>query len=840
MNNPKKLNLMIIRFYRDQKCLWDPSEPHYRHVARRHEAYIKISEQLFNIGIPMAVTQIQKKIKALRDSYYNTRKSLKKERSIRPRNISKKTKKALKLRLKCFHKLDKFLKNVSARRRKPVMMSTCNDTPTMENSTIVGELAEFDIKAPISVTISFDDDLDEPVVKKQIVSDDYQEEETQETVISTFFPILETKPEIQAETPSPCLSSEKQCNDFIVQNVQDAPQPDNLYDGLLNSNTSRKRKTENLEMCKPKQFKILDDKSDDNNCDKENSHTTHTKSDNIQSDPNITIREPEKHSTVATTLVGSSLSNKKATDKQFDLSSYINEICPSEKEKIRLFITGCLDSLSDNMICIMQAFVTYRQQHISKEEFKKKKQQYFNSAYKMLVKVMLPEEKNKDFIHTFLNNTLQRGRKKCGPYFMPTYQDYANLFHEMLMWAKMSQQPIRSAIKSVASVGSEFNKNPAQDKLQSTNTHKNTAAEKVCIFSSGPPERALSINIDPTFQKYLHNTSQYGSNETNTESNNTTQLQTAVACLTRFVANSSQSSTIPSQPNPRPPVIQPTASVSCNRPTAQQEQHPAVSSNSHQGHTTSNISNYSILTHQKTATPLLQKQLEKPPLLGYLQQVDHQPPSYDSHFQTHLKQVQQAKLPYDQSQRLRAQSIQQQQLPSQYNPAQYQQSQYLQSQSGIEYNQTWQLGQSPLPTSAYNQSRQAQVGLLQQDQYQQQQQHPADSWPTMEELLSMDSTQQLPYQSSTEQVNSFGQWQSRQQAQPPQASTTEWHQQGQVYQGQVPSQTQKGSPRSASTDSGFISPLNFNVPTDQTRQDSMVIDLCNWYGITYADADSIS
>ncbi|XP_063623966.1 uncharacterized protein LOC134795995 [Cydia splendana] len=712
-------------------------------------------------------------------------------------------------------------------------MSTCNDTPTMEYSTIVGELAEFDIKAPISITISFDDDLDEPLVKKQIVLDDYQEEETQETVISTFFPVLETKPEIQAETPDPCLSSE--CNDFIVQNVQDAPQPDNLNDGLLNSNTSRKRKTENFEMCKPKQFKILDDKLDENNCDKENSHTTHDKSDNIQSDPNISTRESEKHSTVATTLLESSLSNKKATDKQFDLSSYLNEFCPSEKDKIRLIITGCLNSLSENMVSIMQAFVTYRQQHISKEEFRKKKQQYFNSCYKVLVKVILPEENNKDFIHTFLNNTLQRGRKKCGPYFMPTHQDYANLFYEMLMWAKMSQQPIPSAdisananeksvppitIKSVATVGSEFNKHPAQDKLQSTNTHKNTAAEKICIFSSGPPERALSINIDPTFQKYLHNTSQYGSNETNTESNNTTQLQTAVACLTRFVANSSQSSTIPSQGNPRPPVIQPTTSVSCNRPTAQQEQHPTLSSNS-QGYTTSNISNYSILTHQKTATPLLQKELEKPPLLGYLQQVDHQPPTYGSHFQTHSKQVQQATLPYDQSQRLRAQSIQQQQLPSQYNPTQYQQSQYLRSQSGIEYNQAWQLGQSPLPTSTYNQSRQAQVGVLQQDQYQQQQQHPADSWPTMEELLSMDSTHQLPCQSSTEQVKSFGQWQSKQ-AQPPQASTTEWHQQGQVCQGQVPSQTQKGSPRSASTDSGFISPLNFNVPTDQTRQDSMM------------------
>ncbi|XP_063536310.1 uncharacterized protein LOC134746031 [Cydia strobilella] len=701
------------------------------------------------------------------------------------------------------------------------MMSTCNDTPTtMENSTIVGELAEFDIKAPISFTISFDDDFDEPLVKKEVVSDDYQEEETQETVVSTFFPILETNPEIQAETPDPCLSSEKQYNDFNVQNVQDALQPNNLNDVLLNSDTSKKRKTENLEMCKPKQFKISDDKSDENKGDKEKSVvlTTHTQSDNIQPDPNLSTRESEKHSTVASTPV-----------EQSDLSSYLNEFCPNEKNKIRLIITERLASLSENMICIMQAFVAYTQQHISKEEFIKKKNQYFSSSHKILVIIMLPEEKNKDFIHSFLNNTLQRGRKKCGPYFMPTHQDYDNLLHEMFMRAKMSQQRVRSAdisadaneksvpqIKSVATVASEFNKHPAQDNLQSINTHENSAAQKICIFSSGPPERALSIDIDPTLQKYLYNTSQQGSNESNanrpqnTESNNTTQLQTAIA--TRFVANNSQSSTIPSQANLRPPVIQPTASASCNRLTAQKEQHPALSSNT-QGSTTSNIFNYSSLTHQKTLTPVIQKQLEKPPLHGYLQQVHRQPPTYESHFQTHLKQVQQATLPCDQSQRLRAQSIQRQRLPSQYYPAQYQQS-----QSRLEYSQTWQLDQSPLPTPKYNQSRSAQEGLLQQEQYQQQQ-HPADSFPTMEELLSTESTQQLSYQSSNEQVKSFGQWQSRQQTQPPQASGTEWHQQGQVYQGQVPSQTQKGSPRSASTDSGFISPLNFNVPTDQTRQD---------------------
>ncbi|XP_061716018.1 uncharacterized protein LOC133524168 isoform X2 [Cydia pomonella] len=730
------------------------------------------------------------------------------------------------------------------------MMSTCNDTPTMENSSIVGELAEFDIKAPISVTITYDDiDEDEPLIKKEIVSNDYHEEEIQETVVSeaatssnkitvvsTFFPILETKPEIQAETPDPCLFNKKQCNDINVQNVQDAPQPDSLNDILLNSDTSRKRKTENLELCKPKQFKTVHNKSDKHKYDKEKSVilTTHTESDNIQSDLNISSGDSQEHSNVVPSLLEYSPSNKEATNKQSDLSSYLNKFCPSEKDKIRLYITECLASLSENMRCIMQAFVAYRQQHISKEEFRKKKQQYFNLSHKMLVIIMLPEEKNKDFIHTFLNNTLQRGRKKCGPYFMATHQDYANLLHEMVMWAKMSQQPIRSAdisaneneksvppitTKSVVTVGPEFNKHPAQDNLQSIiKTHKNSGVEKKCIFSSGPPERALRIDMDPILQKYLHNTSHYGSNETNangpqnTESNNGTQLQTAVACLTRFVANSSQSSTIPIQANLRPPVIQPTASVSCNQPTAEQEQYPTLSSNI-ESYTTSNMSNYSVLTHQKTATPQLQKQLAMPPLLGYLQQVNHQPPSYESHFKTHSKQVQQATIPYDQSQHLRTQSIQQQQLPLQYNPAQYQQSQYILSQSELEYSQTWQPGQSPLPTQQYNQSGQAQVGLLQQDQYQQQ--HPADSWPTMEELLSMESTQQLPYQSSNEQIKSFGQWQSRQQAQLPQASATEWHQQGQVYQGQVPSQTQKGTPRSASTDSGFISPLNFNVPTDQ-------------------------
>ncbi|XP_047991307.1 zinc finger protein 1-like isoform X1 [Leguminivora glycinivorella] len=406
----------------------------------------------------------------------------------------------------------------------------------------------------------------------------------------------------------------------------------------------------------------------------------------------------------------------------------------------------------------------------------------------------------------------------------------------MLMWAKLSLRPRRTtnvtgntneksapstATNNVATAGSQVNKT-AHDNLQSLKQHKNTGADKMCIFSSGPPERTLSIDIDPVLQNYMHNTSQKGCKETNqrvnetnlngaqnTRSNTSTQLQAAVASLTSFVANSSQALTVPSsQTNLRPPITQQTPPVNCNGPTV--EQHPSLSSNT-QRYTANNLPNFSVLTNKKTATPILERQLAQPPLLGYL--VDRQPPSYDSHPQTHTKQVhQQATLLYDHSQRLRVQSTQQPQL--QCNPEQYQQSQYLQSQSGSEYSQTWSLGQSSLITPLYNQS-QAQV--LQQNQYQQQQQqqqqYPADSWPTMEDLLSTDATQQLPYQTNT------GQWQSRQQAQPLQTSGTVWNQQGQIFQGQVPSQTQKGSPRSASTDSGFISPLNFSVPTDPTRQD---------------------
>ncbi|CAG4965072.1 unnamed protein product [Parnassius apollo] len=191
-----------------------------------------------------------------------------------------------------------------------------------------------------------------------------------------------------------------------------------------------------------------------------------------------------------------------------------------------------LGLVANNMILIMEAYtnyykilnnsvdnLTFEYSDCLRTNYLRIKYYYFNKSQTISELILLPQERNKCFIESFLFRTIQMAKGKMNI----SYNNLRNLYFDLLEWTKQKQEHSLRAIKEnqnrnnvhpllrVIPPSKSLSQNISDHIRRPESESQTKDFDKINLFSSGPPGNEITISVDPKFinPKTHHVTTQY-------------------------------------------------------------------------------------------------------------------------------------------------------------------------------------------------------------------------------------------------------------------------------------------------------------------------------------------
>ncbi|CAK1580176.1 unnamed protein product [Parnassius mnemosyne] len=177
-----------------------------------------------------------------------------------------------------------------------------------------------------------------------------------------------------------------------------------------------------------------------------------------------------------------------------------------------------LNYVSKNMISIMEAYTNYYKifhnsiDNLTSEysdrlrtNYLHIKYSYFNKSQSISELILLPQEKNKCFIESFLFRTIQMAKGRMDI----SYNNLRTLYVDLLEWTKQKQKHSLRLIKENQNINNIHPPlrviPPSKSLSQNISNHirrpecvsQSKDVDKIEVFSSGPPGNEITISVDP-------------------------------------------------------------------------------------------------------------------------------------------------------------------------------------------------------------------------------------------------------------------------------------------------------------------------------------------------------